>query len=418
LLYHAYEMTHAAFGPMRAAARLGKEALQSPFNPFAASYGARATSAAFELFINATRRYGKPGFGIAATETSGARVEVVEEVVLRKPFCDLVRFRRLGTVAAARNDPRVLVVAPMSGHFATLLRGTVQAMLPEHDVYITDWRDAREVPLVEGQFDLDDYIDYIREFCRFLAAGGERVSVLAVCQPGVPVLAAASLMAEDRDPARPSSVVLMGSPIDAARNPKQPNTLATDRPLSWFENNVVVTVPWPNRAFLRRVYPGFLQLSGFMSMNLDRHVDAHLAHFRNLVRGDGESAAGHREFYDEYLAVMDLTAEFYLQTIDRVFQRRLLATGGFRYRDERLVDPGAIADIGVMTIEGEKDDITGLGQTEAAHALLTRLPDAAKLHYVAPKVGHYGVFNGSRWRTMIQPRIRDFLRARRSYVRG
>ncbi|HEU0222225.1 MAG TPA: polyhydroxyalkanoate depolymerase [Paracoccaceae bacterium] len=418
MLYHAYELTHAAFGPMRTAARLGHEALSSPFNPFAATYGARATSAAFELFINATRRYGKPEFALDETEVSGEVVPILEEVVAERPFCRLVRFRRDSTIAHARNDPRVLIVAPMSGHYATLLRGTVEAMLPEHDVYVTDWADARDVPLVDGRFDLDDYIDYVTDFCHLLASEGERAAVMAVCQPGVPVLAAASLMAEDGDPLRPASVVLMGSPIDTARNPKQPNNVATQQPLSWFENNVIVTVPWPNKGFMRRVYPGFLQLSGFMSMNLDRHVDAHLNHFQNLVKGDGDSTAAHRAFYDEYLAVMDLTEEFYIQTIDRVFQRRCLATGSFTYRDERLVQPASIIDIAVMTVEGEKDDITGLGQTEAAHDLLVNLPAEKREHFVAPKVGHYGVFNGSRWRQMIQPRIRDFIRAKRAWVRG
>lgn len=417
MLYHAYEFTHAALGPMRAAARMGREALKSPLNPFAASYGARATSAAFELFINATRRYGKPEFNLHQTEVSGEIVPVVEEVVLEKPFCKLLYFKRQSTVAKARNDPKVLIVAPMSGHFATLLAGTVEAMLPEHEVYITDWTDARDVPIIEGRFDLDDYTDYVIDFARFLGAQGERVSIMAVCQPGVPVLAATALMAAAQDPLRPASIVLMGSPIDTSRNPKQPNDLATERPLSWFETNVIVTVPWPNKGFLRRVYPGFLQLSGFMSMNLDRHVDAHLKHFRNLVRGDGDSASAHRAFYDEYLAVMDMTQEFYLQTIDRVFQRRLLAVNKFVYRDTP-VEPSCIRDVALLTIEGEKDDITGLGQTEAAHDITPNLPAAKKEHFVAPKVGHYGVFNGSRWRHVIQPRVRDFIRARRIPVRG
>ncbi len=391
--------------------------MQSPFNPFAASFGARATSAAFDMFINATRRYGKPDWGLVETEVSGETVSVTTEIVHALPFCNLLRFRRDSILAQARSDPRVLIVAPMSGHYATLLRGTVEAMLPEHEVYITDWIDAREVAVVEGRFDLDDYIDYIREFARLLASQGERVSILAVCQPGIPVLAAAALMAADREPARPASIVLMGSPIDTSRNPKKPNDLATERPLSWFQNNVITTVPWPNKGFLRRVYPGFLQLSGFMSMNLDRHVDAHVKQFKDLVKGDGDSSLAHRTFYDEYLSVMDLTEEFYIQTIDRVFQRRALATGTFMYRD-RLVEPAAITDIAVMTVEGEKDDITGLGQTEAAHDLLVNLPEEKKLHFVAQKVGHYGVFNGSRWRNMIQPKIRDFVRAKRATVRG
>lgn len=417
-LYHAYELTHAAIAPWRAAAQMGRQALTNPLNPMSMTFPARASAAACEMFVNATRRYGKPEFGIEDVEVLGETVPIVEEIAHRKPFCDLLHFRRDSAVAAARNDPKVLVVAPMSGHFATLLRGTVEKLLPEHDVYITDWIDARNVPMTEGRFDLDDYIDYVIEFCRVLAKDGERVSVLAVCQPGVPVLAAAAMMAEDKDPARPSSVTLMGSPIDTARNPKQPNELATGKPLSWFENNVVVTVPWPNPGFLRRVYPGFLQLSGFMSMNLDRHVDAHVNQFRNLIRGDGDSAAAHRSFYDEYLAVMDLTAEFYLQTIERVFQKRLLAVGEFMYRGERRVKPEAVTDIALMTIEGEKDDITGLGQTEAAHDLCSSLPDEKRMHWVQEKVGHYGVFNGSRWRQHIYPRVRDFIRAQRRTVRG
>ncbi len=417
MLYHAYELTHAAMGPMRAAARMSSEALRNPFFPFAASLPARATAAACEMFVNATRRYGKPDFGIHETEVTGEHVPVVEEVVLEKPFCRLTHFRRDGAVAEARNDPKVLMVAPMSGHFATLLRGTVEAMLPEHEVYITDWIDARDVPLSAGAFDLDDYTDYVTEFCRFLAADGERVAVMAVCQPGVPCLASASLMAEDGDPARPASLILMGSPIDTRINETEPNKLAKTRELSWFEKNVIVTVPWPNRGFLRRVYPGFLQLSGFMSMNLDRHVDAHVEHFQHLVRGDGDSAASHRAFYDEYLAVMDLTAEFYLQTVETVFQRHALPTGTLRHRD-RPVRPEANRDIALMAIEGEADDITGRGQTMAALSLCPKLPKAKTSAYLQKKVGHYGVFNGSRFRRDIQPRMRDFIRAQRATVRG
>ena len=418
MLYHAYELTHAAISPWRAAAQVGRHALSNPLNPAALTFPARATAAAFEMFVNATRRYGKPEWGIEETEIAGESVPVEPRIVLSKPFCDLVHFKRSHPVAHARNDPKVLIVAPMSGHFATLLRGTVEAMLPEHDVYVTDWQDARNVPLAEGRFDLDDYVDYLAEFCRFLSRSGERPAMMGVCQPGVPALACAALMAEDGDAGRPASLILMGSPIDTASNPKQPNELATSRPLSWFEKNVVVTVPWPNPGFLRRVYPGFLQLSGFMQMNLDRHVDAHVKHFRHLIRGDGDSAAAHRAFYDEYLAVMDLTAEFYLQTIERVFQRRDLAVGSFMYRDKRLVKPELIRDTALMTVEGEKDDITGLGQTEAAHALCSELPEEKKSHYIQEKVGHYGVFNGSRWRRFIQPRVRDFIRAHRAMVRG
>ena len=417
MLYHAYEMTHAAMGPMRAAAKISSQAILSPYNPFAMSYPARATAAACEMFVNATRRYGKPEFGIDETEVMEEVVPVLEEVLIEKPFGNLLHFKRDHPIVHARNDPKVLIVAPMSGHFATLLRGTVEAMLPEHDVYITDWIDARDVPLSEGQFDLADYSDYLIEFCQFLAKDGERPAVMAVCQPGVPVLVTASLMAESKDEARPSAMVLMGSPIDTRINQTEPNRLAQSRPLSWFEQNVVVSVPWPNMGTMRRVYPGFLQLSGFMQMNLDRHVDAHVDQFHHLTEGDGDSAAAHRAFYDEYLAVMDLTAEFYLQTVESVFQKHAIPLGEFRHRGH-LIDPGAITDIGLMTVEGEKDDITGRGQTRAAQDLTINLPDEKRMHYVQKKVGHYGVFNGSRFRQHIQPKIRDFIRARRSMVKG
>ena len=415
MLYHAYEMTHAAISPMRAAAQFGQQVMRHPMNLMPGAYGSRAVSAALEMFINATRRYGKPRFELGHALVDGIETPIVEEVVWTKPFCDLLHFRRDSPAAAARKDAKVLIVAPMSGHYATLLRGTVQAMLPEHDVYITDWRDARDVPLSEGAFDLDDYTDYLMEMIRHLSLDGERISVLAVCQPGIPVLAAATLMAMDDDPRRPASMVLMGSPIDTARNPKQPNELANKQPLSWFENNVVTVVPWPNKGAMRRVYPGFLQLSSFLAMNVNRHVDAHVGQFRNLVRGDGDGTEAHRKFYDEYLAVMDLTGEFYLQTIERVFQKRLMAEGKYLYRG-RLLKPEAITDIGLMTVEGEKDDITGLGQTEAAHDLAVNLPAEDRKHYVAVGVGHYGVFNGSRWRKLIQPEVRDFIRAQRREV--
>jgi poly(3-hydroxybutyrate) depolymerase len=407
-------------GPARAAARAGSDALRNPCFPFASSLPARTTAAACDMFVNATRRYGKPEFGIDEIEIDGKLVPIVEDVALKRPFCDLLHFRREIPVKARKNTkvlPKVLIVAPMSGHFATLLRGTVEAMLPEHDVYVTDWTDARAVPLSEGRFGLADYIDYIRDFARFLATdGGERIAIMAVCQPGVPCLAAASLMAEDGDPARPASLILMGSPIDTRINETEPNKLAQSRPLSWFEKNVIVSVPWPSQGFLRRVYPGFLQLSGFMSMNMDRHVDAHWNQFHHLIHGDGESAAAHRSFYDEYLAVMDLTSEFYLETVDQVFQKHTLPEGKFMHRD-RPVRLEAIRDTALMTVEGEADDITGRGQTEAALALCTKLPKAKKRAYVQPKVGHYGVFNGSRFRAHIQPRIRDFIAANRAKVK-
>ncbi len=410
MLYHAYEMTHAAVSPMRAAAQLGRDMAKSPFNPFSTFYPARASAAAFEMFISATRRYGKPEFGITSCLVDGVSTPVVQETILALPFCNLIRFRRASDAAIRRNDPKVLMISPMSGHYATLLRGTVAAMLPEHDVYITDWLDAREVPASAGDFDLDDFTDYLVQFCKFLAEDGVRTHVMAVCQPGVPMMAAAALLAQDSDPARPASITLMGSPIDTSSNPKKPNELATSRNLSWFENSVIVNVPWPNKGFMRRVYPGFLQLTGFMTMNLDRHFDAHVEHYKDLIKGDGDSADAHREFYDEYMSVMDLTAEFYLQTIERVFQQRGLATKTYKYRDQ-LIDLAKIIDIPVLTIEGERDDITGLGQTQAVHDLLTNLPKTSQKHFTAKGVGHYGVFNGSKWRSMIQPKIAEFIRS-------
>ncbi len=410
MLYHFYEMSHAAINPMRQMAKWAHNFNSSPNNPLASNYLARYQSAQLEMFLDATRRYEKPAFNLPFVQVDGKDVAITEEVVATKPFCKVLHFKR----DTKRNDPPVLIIAPMSGHYATLLRGTVKKMLEDHDVYITDWTDARDVPMSEGTFDLDDYVDYIREFLQHLhKTFNARAHVLAVCQPGVPAMVTASLMAEEKDPARPASMTLMGSPIDVSVNPKGPNELATSRPLSWFENNVVMTVPFPNRGMMRRVYPGFLQLQGFMSMNLDRHVNAHLQHFRHLIKGDGESAEAHREFYDEYMAVMDLSADFYIQTIDRVFQRKLLAIGEYDYRDRRI-NPSAIEDIALFTIEGERDDITGIGQTEAAQKLVTNLPDKYKKHLLQSKVGHYGIFNGSRWREQIYPQVTEFIKSHRS----
>jgi poly(3-hydroxybutyrate) depolymerase len=329
----------------------------------------------------------------------------------------LLHFKRDSEAASKRNDPKVLIIAPMSGHYATLLRGTVKSMLPDHDVYITDWVDARDVPASSNDFDLDDYTDYLIDFCRVLGHGGERPAVMAVCQPGVPMLVAATLMAANKETFRPSSITLMGSPIDTAKNPQVPNKLAEEKPLSWFKKNLIVTVPWPNTGFMRRVYPGFLQLSGFMSMNMDKHVDAHKNQFKHLIDGDGDGAAAHRAFYDEYMAVMDLTADFYLQTIERVFQKHQLAEGTYYHRNT-LIDPSVIKDIALLTIEGEKDDITGKGQTEAAHTLTPHIPTAKREHYLQAGVGHYGIFNGSRWREIIQPKVAGFIAAHRVKSKG
>lgn len=403
--YTMYEWTHAALAPARATADLTKLAFSNPLNPLAATPFGKQMAAGAEVFERMTRRYGKPAFGIENTLVGGTRCAVTEEFLWERPFCKLLHFKRHLPAERSYNDPKVLLVAPMSGHYATLLRGTVEAFLPRHDVYITDWVDARDVPLAAGNFDLDDYIDYVRSMLQRL---GPETHVVAVCQPGVPVLSAVSLMEEDNDPAIPTSMTLMGAPIDSRIAPTEVNAFANGKELGWFRRNLIKNVPFPNAGFMRPVYPGFLQLSGFMGMNLNRHIDAHKEFFNHLVDGDGDGAEKHREFYDEYLAVMDLTAEFYLQTIDTVFLKHSLPLGTMMHRD-RLVDPSKITRCALLTIEGEKDDITGRGQTKAALDLCSGLDDDLKAHYEQPRVGHYGVFNGSRFRSEIQPRMTDFM---------
>ena len=402
MLYHLHEFQHAALGPARLWAEAVRTTFSNPYMPLSYTSFGRAVAASAELLERTTRRYAKPAFNLPTTKIDGQDVPVHEVVVYKKPFCDLLHFQR----QTDRRDPRVLVVAPMSGHYATLLRGTVETLMQDHDVYITDWIDAREVPDSVGPFTLDDYIEYIIELLHFLGAD---THVLAVCQPSIPVMAAVSLMAADNDPRQPSSMTLMGGPMDTRINPTKVNEMATAKPLSWFENSVIQTVPFVHPGRGRRVYPGFLQLQGFMSLNPDRHVGEHLKLFHNMVRGDGDSAEKHREFYDEYLAVMDLPAEYYLQTIHTVFQAHLLPQGQMTSRG-RKVDPGLIHHTALMTIEGEKDDITGIGQTEAAHRMCSSLPESMRRHLLAPKVGHYGVFNGRRWREEIYPHVREFIR--------
>ena len=404
--YHSYELAHTALTPLRWGAHNLKLQLESPLNPFRQMLGQRMLAAGCELFENVTRRYGKPEFGITETRIHGLPVPVREDVVLRTPFCNLLHFDRDQSVAGKRYDPKVLVIAPLSGHYATLLRGTVQAMVREHNVYVTDWVDAREVPANLGKFDLDDFIDTLIRFIRYL---GPNTHIIGVCQPSVPALAAAAVMAAEGDACQPASMTLMGGPIDTRRNPTAVNDLARTRPIEWFEKNVIARVPFPNAGCMRRVYPGFVQLTGFMTMNLDRHLTAHHKLFDNLVKGDCDSVQQHRDFYEEYLAVMDLPAEFYLQTVETVFQRHLLPEGKMTHRGQP-VDCRAITRTALMTVEGERDDICGLGQTESAHDLCPNIPVDEKYHYVQPGVGHYGVFNGTRWRTEIQPRIREFIR--------
>jgi poly(3-hydroxybutyrate) depolymerase len=404
-LYWLYELTHAALNPARAVADATRLAFRNPINPLYSTSFGKSVVAAAELFERSTRRYGQPEWRLSSTLVGGERVPVRIESVWERPFCRLLHFERVFERAPRRQQPRLLIVAPLSGHYATLLRGTVEAFLPNHDVYITEWRDARMVPLSEGMFSLDDYIDYIISILH--ALGGE-THVVAVCQPAVPVLAAAALMDADDDPYLPITMTLMGGPIDTRVNPTAVNMLAQKRGINWFRHNVITKVPFPNPGFMRDVYPGFLQLHGFMSMNLDRHIEAHRNLFLHLVKGDGDSAQKHKEFYDEYLAVMDLTAEFYLQTVDTVFVRHALPRGEMMHRD-RPVDPKQIRRVALLTIEGEHDDISGVGQTEAAHRLCVNLPPERQAHWLQPGVGHYGVFNGSRFRAEIAPRIADFI---------
>ena len=406
MLYQWYELGHAVVQPARFAADASRLMLANPMNPFNHTAVARHAAAAFEVFERTTRRYDKPPFGVTATRVGEEIVGVRERVVWRAPFCRLVHFERQLPAERRRNDPRILLVAPMSGHFASLLRGTVEAFLPDHEVYITDWEDARDVPLIEGRFDLDDYIDYMREM--FTHFGGD-VHVFAVCQPSVPVLAATALMEAAGDRNAPRSLILAGGPIDTRINPTAVNRLAEERGTDWFRRNVITTVPWPNFGAARQVYPGFLQLTGFMTMNLDRHLLAHKDLFYHLVQGDGDSADKHRTFYDVYLAVMDLTAEFYLQTIESVFVRHLMPRGLLEHRGQP-VDLSRIRRSGLLTIEGENDDITGIGQCSAAQDLCRGIPGANKQHFECPEVGHYGIFNGSRFRREIAPRIASFVR--------
>ena len=404
--YHSYELAHTFLRPLRLQTQFLHRMCSHPLSPAAYTEVGRKLAASCEVFEGVTRRYGKPAWGLTETAVVGQRVPIREEIVKSTPFCDLLHFDRDEKIVGKRYDPKVLLVAPMSGHYATLLRGTAAAMIKEHNLYITDWRDAREIPAWLGSFDLDDFIDHIIDFIRWI---GTNTHVIAVCQPSVPVLAAAARMAAMDDPCRPASITLMGGPIDTRRNPTKVNELAQSKSIDWFEQNVIDRVPWPNPGFLRRVYPGFIQLTGFMQMNLERHVEAHKTLYANLVKGDCDSVQQHKEFYEEYLAVMDLPAEFYLQTVETVFQRHALPDGVMMHRGEP-VDCGAIRDIALMTVEGEKDDICGLGQTEAAQDLCRNLQPHLRWHYVQPGVGHYGVFNGTRWRTEIQPRIREMIR--------
>ena len=409
MLYTLHEYAYHSALPFRIGAQMARDFWSHPGNPAAATAIGRTLYASSEVIAGLTRRYGKPAWNIDSVEIEGRDVRVVEHVVWSSPWCRLVHFARhpadMRKAGRKGPSPTVLIVAPLSGHYATLLRGTVRAFLQDHEVFVTDWANARQVPMLEGRFDFHDYIDHIQTMLRELGPG---VHVVAVCQPGPPVLAAASLMAEDKDPCRPASMTFMGSPIDARLSPTVTNQLAEEKPFAWFKSAMIHTVPPPYPGMGRRVYPGFVQLYSFMSMNEDQHVDAHRRYFEHLVDGDGDAAEKHEAFYDEYLSVLDLTEEFYLQTIDIVFQRHLLARGLLEHRG-RKVDLAAIADIGLMTVEGENDDISGVGQTQAAHGLCSSIPKDRRVLHVQSRVGHYGVFNGRRFETEIYPLTRDFI---------
>ncbi|MFT3967211.1 MAG: polyhydroxyalkanoate depolymerase [Sphingobium sp.] len=402
MLYNAYEIQRNFLASASAMATAGAELLQNPANPFAYFGGGPLLASALDVFAHAAAPRGKPIFGLDSVEIGGRTVPVMEEIEARKPFGQLKHFVRDGVKPG---DPKLLIVAPMSGHFATLLRGTVARMLPGHDVYITDWRDARNVPLSEGRFDLDDYVDYVIDWLDHIGPGAH---MLAVCQPSVPTYAALCLMSANGHPALPRTLTMMGGPIDTRRAPTVVNTLAVERPLSWFRQNVIATVPFNYPGAGREVYPGFLQLAGFMSMNLGNHLMSHWGMFKHLVQGDDESAESTKKFYEEYRSVCDMTSEFYLQTVEQVFQKHALPKGELMHRGVR-VDPGAITDVALLAVEGEKDDISGLGQTRAALDIAVNLPESRKKYFMCRDVGHYGIFNGSKWRNKIAPVLEKWI---------
>jgi poly(3-hydroxybutyrate) depolymerase len=409
MLYSGYEFQKNWLATAGYWAQIQADWLNNPANPLSYIGGGSVVASALDVFAHAAMARGKPDFGLDTAVIDGQSVTVTEVIECRKPFGQLKHFVRDGAPA---NQPRLLIVAPMSGHYATLLRGTVERMLPGHDVWITDWRDARDVPTSDGRFDLDDYVDYLIEFLEHIGSdnSGKGAHMLAVCQPSVPCYAAVAVMSADRHPCRPRTLTMMGGPIDTREAPTAVNTLSTERPHAWFQQNVIATVPSKYRGSGRKVYPGFLQLGGFMTMNLGNHMNSHWEMFKHLVAGDDESADATKEFYDEYRSVCDMTAEFYLQTVDVVFQRHLLPKGEMTHRGRR-VDPGAITDVAILAIEGERDDISGVGQTKAALKISTGLPDTMKSYYLAEGAGHYGIFNGSRWREKIAPVVEQWIAA-------
>ena len=415
MLYQIYETHRAWLSPFSEFASASSKLYSNPLSPFAHVPTAQRMAAGFDLVHRLTKEYEKPTFDIKSVDVGGTEVVIQEQVVAKNPFCHLLRFKRFTDNAdlldTMRSQPSVLVVAPLSGHHATLLRDTVRTLLQDHKVYVTDWIDARMVPVEEGAFHLDDYVNYVQEFIRLV---GPNVHVISVCQPTVPVLAAVSLMAS-RGETTPLSMTMMGGPIDARKSPTSVNNLAMNKSFQWFETNVIYRVPPNYPGAGRRVYPGFLQHTGFVAMNPDRHATSHYDYFLDLVRGDGDSADAHRKFYDEYNAVLDMPAEYYLDTIKTVFQDFALVNGTWKVRNpqgqEELVRPQDIKTTALLTVEGELDDISGAGQTKAAHDLCTGIPDSRSEHYDVVGAGHYGIFSGRRWREHAYPRIRDFILA-------
>jgi poly(3-hydroxybutyrate) depolymerase len=401
MLYQFFEMQHAALAPFRLAARASSEFWLNDANPFSETHYGKQAKASLHMFERFTRRFDKPNFDIDVIQTPAGLVDVEEHVIWQKPFCRLLHFAKKDFSTPQK---KMLIVAPLSGHHASLLRNTVQGMLRHHDVYVTDWVDAREVPANQGSFDLDDYTDYLIDMLHVL---GERADIMAVCQPSVPVLVAVSLMNMRHDPLVPLSMILMGGPVDTRFNPTAVNKLAQEKGETWFRRNMTSVVPPQHAGAGREVYPGFLQLAGFLSMNPQRHLTAHRELYWHLVDGDEQSAEKLAKFYDEYMSVMDLDAAFYLQTIERVFINQRLAKGFYEYRGQR-VSPDAIIDTALLTIEGERDDITGPGQTQAAHRLCSALPDTMKADHVQKGVGHYGVFSGRRFLQEVVPVIDTF----------
>ncbi|MCI5049331.1 MAG: polyhydroxyalkanoate depolymerase [Rickettsiales bacterium] len=406
-LYSLHEMQTAGMTPLRMMANATKHIFSNPLSPLSYTDYGRHVAAASELVERITKKYPKPEFGIKKVEAEGKRIDVEVETLIAKPFCNLLHFKRTHNGKEYNGDgSKLLVVAPMSGHHATLLRGTVQALIPHHDVYITDWLDAREVAVGAGKFDLNDYIDYLIEFIHHL---GPNLHTMAVCQPSVPLYAAVAVLNEKKDKCAPKTMTLMGGPVDTRKAPTEVNRLAKERSLNWFESHVITRVPINYPGFMRRVYPGFLQLTGFMSMNMDRHIESHINLFKHLIEGDGESAAAHRKFYNEYLSVCDLPADFYLQTIVDVFKKHALPKGEFKHHGE-LVKPEAINKTAILAVEGELDDISGVGQTKASLDISTGLAKGKKKYHLQKNVGHYGIFNGRRYREHVRPVITDWIK--------